>query len=148
MNAHPGKSIDRIRKVHRYQWLWESLESEASFVLRSMFGAKAAYLDGRLMLCFCAGDEPWRGVLVCTDRERQPALRAEFPELVPHPILPKWLYLPDAADTFERSAGQLVALVRRRDPRMGVVPQPKKKRRAAAGTRPGFLSARTRRRKK
>jgi hypothetical protein len=28
-----------------------------------MFGAKAAYLDGKLMLCFVAGDEPWQGVL-------------------------------------------------------------------------------------
>jgi hypothetical protein len=121
--------FDRPRPVHRYAWLWEPLEMDATFVLRSMFGAKAAYLDGKLMLCFTASEEPWCGVLVCTDRAHHAALLAEFPELVPHPILPKWLYLSEAADTFERTAVRLVELARRRDPRLGVVPQPKKRRR-------------------
>jgi hypothetical protein len=128
-------SMAKARRVHPHQWLWEPLENEPSFVLRSMFGAKAAYLDGKLMLCFCASEEPWRGVLVCTDRERQPALQAEFPELTPHPILPKWLYLPEIADTFERTAARLVALTRRRDPRLGVTPQPRKKTRKPAQRR-------------
>ena len=120
-------SLGKARRVHPYQWLWESLENEPTFVLRSMFGAMAAYLDGRLMLCFCASEEPWRGVLACTDRERQPALLAELPELTPHAILPKWLYLPETANAFERIAAQLVILARRRDPRLGVSPRPKKK---------------------
>lgn len=102
---------------------------EPTFVLRSMFGAKAAYLRGKIFLCFCTGSEPWRGVLVCTDRERQAALVAEFPELTPHTVLPKWLYLPESADTFERTATLLVALARRGDPRLGVLPSPRKKRR-------------------
>lgn len=117
----------RPRPPHRHAWLWEPLESDATFVLRAMFGAKAAYLDGKLMLCFCAGDEPWRGVLVCTDQARQPSLLTDFPELAPHPILPKWLYLPETADRFEPVAVALVRLVRQRDPRLGVLPRPKKK---------------------
>ncbi len=121
------RDLGRIRPIHRHAWLWEPLEADPAFVLRAMFGAKAAYLGGTLMLCFCASEEPWCGVLVCTDRERQPALRADFPELAPHPILPKWLYLPETADTFERTAVRLVELARRRDPRIGVTPQPKKK---------------------
>ncbi|MBI2515888.1 MAG: hypothetical protein HYV95_03130 [Opitutae bacterium] len=134
MRERPAK-LDRVRVVHRYAWLWEPLEMDATFVLRAMFGARAAYLDGKLMLCFTAGDEPWRGVLVCTDRAHHAALQAEFPELVPHPILPKWLYLPEAADSFERAAAQLVGLARRRDPRIGVVPQPKKRRAPAKRSR-------------
>ena len=117
----------RLRKVHPHEWLWEPLESDPTFVLSSMFGAKAVYLDGKLMLCFCAGKEPWRGVLVGTDRPHHAALRAEFPEFAPHPILAKWLYLPEAADAFERAAVRLVTLVRRRDPRIGVTPQPRKR---------------------
>ena len=117
-----------VREVHRHAWLWEPLEADPTFVLRSMFGAKAAYLGGKLMLCFCAGAEPWRGVLVCTERAHHPILCAEFPELTPHTILPKWLYLPEAADTFERTAAQLVSLARRRDPRLGVTPQTKRKK--------------------
>lgn len=89
----PAKS----RQPHRHEWLWEPLEADATFVLRSMFGAKAAYLDGKLMLCFCVGEEPWRGVLVCTDH-------------------------------FEPLATRLVALARRRDPRLGVTPKPRKPR--------------------
>lgn len=121
------QSFVKARAVHPHQWLWEPLEGDPTFVLRAMFGAKAAYLGGRLMLCFCASEEPWSGVLVCTDRSRQPALQADYPELAPHPILPKWLYLPETANTFERTAVRLVELARRRDPRIGVTPQPTKK---------------------
>ena len=120
--------FDRIRPVHPHRWLWEPLENDPTFVLRSMFGAKAAYLGGQLMLCFSAGQEPWCGLLVCTDRLRHAALLAEFPELVAHPILPKWLYLSESSDRFERRAVRLVGLARKRDPRIGVTPQPRKSR--------------------
>ena len=122
------RSLDRVRTIHPLQWLWEPLESDPTFVLRPMFGAKAAYLGGKLVLCFCASDEPWRGVLVCTDHAHHAALRGEFPELVPHPILPKWLYLAESVDAFERVAVRLVTSARQRDLRIGVVPGSKKKR--------------------
>ena len=120
--------FDRIRRPHRHAWLWEPLEADPSFVLKSMFGLKVVYLDGRLMLCFAAKDEPWRGVLVCTAHEHQAALIAEFPALAQHPVLPKWLYLPESHRDFERLAGRLIALSRRRDPRIGVLPKPKRRR--------------------
>ena len=116
----------RAKVVHPYAWLWEPLELEASFVLRAMFGAKAAYLDGRLTLCFMAKAEPWHGVLVCTDNSYHDSLMHEFPTLAPHSILPKWLYLPETADSFERDAERIVQLVRRRDVRIGVLSKPKK----------------------
>ncbi len=128
----------RIRPVHPHAWLWEPLEADATFVLRSMFGAKAAYLDGRLMLCFCAGEEPWRGLLVCTDRTHHAALQAEFPELTPHRILPKWLYLPESSDVFETAGSRLVQLARQRDARLGVTPGAKKKARAKPVRRRGL----------
>ncbi|MFZ5496926.1 MAG: hypothetical protein ACOZE5_16525 [Verrucomicrobiota bacterium] len=127
MRNRPDTRPVRVRQPHRYEWLWEPLTEDATFVLRSMFGAKAAYLDGKLMLCFCAGQEPWRGVLVCTGREHQASLRTDFPELSPHPVLPKWLYLPESAGRFEACAARLVALARRRDPRLGVVPKTKRR---------------------
>ena len=122
------EKLGRVAAIHRHQWLWEPLESDPTFVLRSMFGAKAVYLEGKLMLCFCAGEEPWRGLLVCTEHPHHPALRAEFPELVSHPVLPKWLYLPEAAVTFERAGERLVALARQHDPRFGVTPRPRRKK--------------------
>jgi hypothetical protein len=130
------KSSKAVRAVHRHQWLWEPLETDPTFVLRSMFGARAVYLDGRLVLCFCAREEPWQGVLVCTEREHHAALNAEFPDLAGHPILPKWLYLRESSDAFESTAERLVALARRRDVRLGITPPPrhaKRKKRALRG---------------
>jgi hypothetical protein len=124
------EGIGRIKSVHPYAWLWEPLEADASFVLGAMFGTKVVYLDGKLALCFSAKAEPWCGVLVCTDRKEHVSLIAQFPQLSPHPILGKWLYLPEASDQFERVAEHLVVLVKERDPRIGVAPQPKRRKRA------------------
>jgi hypothetical protein len=118
----------RTRAEHPYAWLWESLEAEPSFELRTMFGAKTVYLGGKLQLCFTAKEEPWRGVLVCTDKTNHASLLSELPVLRPHPVLPKWLYLPESIDTFETVATRLVALVRKRDERIGVIAKPKRRK--------------------
>jgi len=123
-------SEKKAKIVHPLAWVWERLEQEPSFVLRSMFGAKAVYVEGRMMLCCCSGKEPWNGVLVCTERMHHAALLKEFPSLVEHPILGKWLYLSEETGQFERLAGQLVKLVERRDPRIGIVPKPKRPKQA------------------
>lgn len=111
--------------------MWEPLEADPTFVIRAMFGTKAVYLGGKLTLCFSARVEPWRGLLVATDEARQAGLRREFPSLRAHPILAKWLYLPETVDDFEPTSVRLVDLVCRRDPRIGVVPSPGKKSRAS-----------------
>jgi hypothetical protein len=116
-----------VKRVNPHAWLWEPMEDDATFVLGSMFGTRVAYLDGLLMLCFATKEEPWRGILVCTDRTHHASLLAEFPALAPHPILGKWLYLPESADDFERVGGQLVDRALRRDPRIGIVPGRRKK---------------------
>gem|GEM_PF-515714 len=118
---------DRIKRVHPHAWLWEPLQADPSFVLRAMFGTQAVYLEGKLMFCFAAKTEPWRGVLVATERSHHAALMAEFPSLSPHPVLPKWLYLRESLDSFERIGERLIVLARQRDVRLGVVPQPKKR---------------------
>lgn len=129
------KSFVKAKPVHPHHWLWESLETDPGFVLKPMFGGKALYLDGKLMLYFAAKEEPWRGMLVCTEREHHAALQKEFPILAPHPVLPKWLYLPEESDSFERTAARLVTLARRRDPQIGVAPKPKKPRPRAKSSR-------------
>ena len=118
----------RVIKVHPYAWLWEPLENDAGFLLRPMFGGKAAYLDGRMVFYFCAKEEPWRGVCVCMEREHHASLMAEFPVLAPHKILPKWLYLPETDDHFEHIAEKLVTLAKRRDPRIGIAPKTRPRR--------------------
>ena len=114
-----------IKAGHRHAWLWEPLEGDPTFVLRAMFGTKAVYLLGKIVFCFAAKSEPWRGVLICTDRVHHASLIRDFPILSPHPILPKWLYLAETEDNFESVAVRLVALVKRHDPRIGVTPKSK-----------------------
>lgn len=128
MPKRSDRFSSRVQVVHPYAWLWEPLAEEPTFVVRAMFGAKAVYLHGKMVLCFCASEEPWRGVLVCTGREHHAALQAEFPELTPHSILPKWLYLPESINAFESVAARLVQAARRGDERIGIVPQTRKRR--------------------
>jgi len=122
------EELGAAKPVHPYQWLWEPLESEPSFILRPMFGTRATYVAGRIVLCFSARSGPWHGVLVATDREHHASLIKELPALAPHSILRKWLFLPDSAAAFESTAERLVRLVRRHDPRIGVVPSRKKRK--------------------
>ncbi|HEX2862156.1 MAG TPA: hypothetical protein VHN79_10975, partial [Lacunisphaera sp.] len=101
---------------------------EPTFVFKSWFGGRSIMLRGKHQLFLATQGEPWQGVLVCTFHEHQPSMRAEFPALKPHPILGKWLYLPETAETFERDALRLVRLARAGDPRLGVGPSPRKAR--------------------
>jgi hypothetical protein len=100
------------------------------FELKSWFGGRTIMLDGKHHLFLTCQGEPWQGVLVCTFHEHQESLRKEFPSLLQHPVLKKWLYLPESTETFETDAQRLVRLVRARDPRLGISPSPRKKKKA------------------
>ena len=104
-----------------------------------MFGCTAFYRDGSLMLVLTGeGDEPWNGVMVATDRDRHEALIAGWPALRSHPVLGKWLYISCADPAFESVATALVRLVAARDSRIGVVPKPRKPRRAKVSGPPAL----------
>jgi hypothetical protein len=109
-------------------WIFDVLERDPTYARRRMFGSDAAYIDG--MLCLVAADreKPWNGLLVCTSQERHAALMADMSALRPHPVLGKWLYVPQEAPAFEETAEQLTTLVLARDPRVGVEPKPKQRR--------------------
>ncbi|MCC5024225.1 MAG: hypothetical protein J6386_16185 [Candidatus Synoicihabitans palmerolidicus] len=115
------------KPVNRHLWLVEPLEDDASLLVKSMFSGKAVYLHGRFILFLADKEEPWRGVLVPTEREHQPSLIADRPALAPHSVLPKWLYLPEAADSFEADAQWLVQRARAHDERVGIIPSHKKR---------------------
>lgn len=101
-------------------WLFEPLEDVPTYELRRLFSFRAAYLDGRLYLAVNSGKEPWNGLLVCTSRDHHPAMLQQYPQLAPHTVLGKWLYLSQAHPEFESIASELVLLARKRDPRLGV----------------------------
>ena len=110
----------KIKQKNPLLWVFEPLEDDPRFVLRKLFSFDAAYLDGRLYLAVAGGKEPWNGMMVCTSREHHPSLLGQFPQLVSHKVLGKWLYLSQSHPEFETVAQELAAMARRRDPRLGV----------------------------
>ncbi|OFZ78394.1 MAG: hypothetical protein A2583_13980 [Bdellovibrionales bacterium RIFOXYD1_FULL_53_11] len=78
------------------------------------------------------GDELWSGLLVATAHEHHASLQKEFPALKPHTMLRKWLYLPQTHPSFEEAAAAIVDVVRRGDPRIGVEPKPRKRKRVSS----------------
>lgn len=91
-----------------------------------MFGCDALYLHGRLKLVLTAGgDEPWNGLLIPTFKEFQKSLITDFPELVSHSVLGKWLYLAAESEDFEKTADRIVSLILKDDERIGVEPAKK-----------------------
>ena len=101
-------------------WLFEPLEGDAGFVRKKLFNFDAAYIDGKLYVAVAAGNEPWNGILVCTSHPHHAAVIADFPQLAPHAVLGKWLYLSQTNPEFESVATDVVRLAQRRDSRLGV----------------------------
>ncbi|WP_341319553.1 hypothetical protein WN982_37320 [Paraburkholderia sp. IMGN_8] len=112
-------------------WIFEAFERDSTYMRKRMFGSDAAYIDGLLCLVVADRDEPWNGLLVCTSQERHAALIDEMPALQPHPVLGKWLYVPQDDPAFESTAEKMTKLVLARDWRVGVEPKPRNPRRKA-----------------
>ena len=111
-----------------YVGLLEPAAAARTLRPRRMFGCWAYYADERLVWVSAAGREPWRGVLVPTEREHHAALRARVPALRVHPVLGKWLYLPARHPHFEAIAEALAGWIAGGDPLIGVVPRPRRRR--------------------
>jgi hypothetical protein len=96
---------------------------EPSYLDRAWFGCRAIYLHGRLMLVLCSGGEPWNGLLIATEHEFHEDIRKEFQNVIQHPVLKKWLYLPEASENFESVCSDIVEAIRTGDQRFGVEPK-------------------------
>lgn len=116
----------KSRRSHPFHWVVEPLVEEPSYIEKAMFGCKGCYLYGRLVLVLAGRSrEPWRGLLVPTDRRHHESLRRDHKSLIVHPILKKWLYLPEANEDFEEAAQAFVESILDDDPRIGVEPKEK-----------------------
>jgi hypothetical protein len=93
-----------------------------------MFGCQACYLHGRLVLLLTSGAEPWNGLLIPTDYQFHDAIRKDFKTVKQHPVLKKWLYLPEASEDFESEAADVVEAIRMNDQRFGVETKQRKRR--------------------
>jgi len=120
--ASPSK---HRKKEQPLRWVIEPLEEERSYLEKSMFGCLAVYLHGRLSLLLSSGEEPWNGLLIPTDHQFHDSIRRDYQDIVQHPVLKKWLYLPESVEDFETSAQEIVEAIRINDPKFGVEPKEK-----------------------
>ena len=124
------KSFDLI-------WAFENFEDHHSFYSKRMFGGLSAYVHDRMMMCLTEdpGNKEWRGkkypidlwngILLPTNYEHHSSIIEEFPEVIQHPMLEKWLYLPLTAKNFESMAHHIATKMYENDIRFGVYPQKK-----------------------
>jgi hypothetical protein len=114
------KGIQKVKAKNPLLWIFESLEDDPQYFVRKLFSFDAAHIGTRVYLAVSGGEEPWNGLLVCTSREHHASLLRQFPQLVSHEVLGKWLYISQSHPEFESVALDLAGLARRRDPRLGV----------------------------
>jgi len=116
------------KKPAPFLWVVEPLMDESSYLQKSMFGCQACYLHGRMVLLLTSGAEPWNGLLIPTDHQFHESIRQDFITIVQHPVLKKWLYLPEASEDFETVSAEIVEAIRTGDKRFGVEPKERKSR--------------------
>ena len=59
------------------------------------------------------------------------AIIEEFPQLAPHDILKKWLYIDSQHADFEPTMKRVAEAIARNDPRFGIHPRPRKRKAGA-----------------
>ena len=120
-------------KTFDNEWILEAFAGHRTFFTKRMFGGLGAYLFERQMLLLVeptkSGRWNWHGVLICTDYEHHASIQAEFPALMPHEILRKWMFIDSSHENFESTMEEVAKRVARNDPRFGIVPGNSKPRR-------------------
>lgn len=135
------------KELINLSWIEELLPK--GYIRKPMFGGFAFYFEGRLILVMFenTGDrsykdkkykfEIWNGCLFPAERDQHAEILQQYPILINHPVLPKWLYLPLDTEDFESHVEKLLKELRRRNPRFGVIPKPKKSKiKKAIGEKP------------
>ena len=126
-------------KTFDNEWIFQVFEDHPSFFTKRMFGGLAVYLFGRMMMVLVeptrTGRWKWHGVLICTEHAQQPAIIEEFPELVPHDILKKWLYIDSRREDFGPTMERVAKAIARDDQRFGIGPHPSRERVASRSRR-------------
>ena len=113
-------------KAFKQEWILEAFVDQPGFFAKRMFGGLAAYLFERQMLLLVeptkSGRWNWHGVLVCTNYEHHASIQAEFPALMPHAVLRKWLFIDSTHEDFESTMEAVAKRVVSNDPRFGILP--------------------------
>ena len=121
------------RKAVPHEFVLEALESLAP-VTRLMFGCTAVYIREKILLILRdrQGADADNGVWLATTEAHHESLRLEFPRMRSITVFGKdvtgWQVLPVDAPDFEETALRACELIAARDPRIGKIPKPRKRR--------------------
>ncbi len=101
------------KKIFELAYGLEPLTNRPGFLCKRMFGGLAVYLGSTMVLVLMENeDDPdWNGVLIPTFREKHENLIQKWPMLIPHSILPKWLYLPLSNRKFTATYAAIVKAI-------------------------------------
>ena len=123
------------KKQFQTRWAFEPFEEDETFFEKRMFGALAAYLQGKLVMVLAENPgqrdyrgkdyafDIWDGILLPTERAHHESLTQEFSDLKSHPVLGKWLYLPASTKEFEFKGNEMASKIAEGDERFGVYPK-------------------------
>jgi hypothetical protein len=123
------------RKAVPFEFVLDAL-SPIEPVTRPMFGCLAIYVGPKIVLILRdkGGQDRDNGVWLATTLEHHESLRSEFPHMRSIEVFGKavtgWQVLPADAPDFEEAALRACEMVMARDPRIGKVPNSKKRKRA------------------
>lgn len=67
------------------------------------------------------------GLLIPTEHQFHYDILKNFKDVVQHPVLKKWLHLPEDTEDFETVASEIVEAIRIGDQRFGVEPKERKR---------------------
>ena len=109
------------------EWILDAFKDQPTFLTKRMFGGLAVYLFGRQMMVLVeptkTGRWKWHGVLLCTERTHHAAIVDGFPQLTPHDVLKKWLYIDSRHPDFEPTMERVAHVMARNDSRFGIEPR-------------------------
>lgn len=131
------------KEPQELKWL-EELLPEDEYRRKSMFGGFAYYIGEKMVLATFESTgnrtykrkkypfEIWNGCMFPVEREFQAKALQRFPFLTPHPILPKWLYLPLETENFEEQVTEVMAQAIKPSGYWGSIPKPKSSKKKSA----------------
>lgn len=126
-----GLTLPR-RKAPPFEFVLEAIAA-VSPRTRPMFGCVAVYVKEKIVLFLRdkSSSSADNGVWLATTVEHHASLRSEFPHMRSIELLGKevtgWQVLPADAPDFEESALRACELILARDPRIGKVPERKRR---------------------
>lgn len=128
------------KEPQELKWI-ESLLPEDEYRRRGMFGGFIYYIGDKAVLVSFENDggsrtykgkkysfDLWNGCMFPGGKEFQTQALERFPFLIPHPILPKWLYLPLHTEGFDDFVTEVMTQVLKPNTYWGSIPKPKGKK--------------------